>query len=42
MVTNHPDGSYSLEKNDEGLYELYVKDIEKFWGGSRYLVVQVK
>ena len=42
VLTNHPDGSYSLEKNDEGLYELYVKDIEKFWGGSRYLVVQVK
>ncbi|MBR4405016.1 MAG: hypothetical protein IKT30_01415 [Bacteroidaceae bacterium] len=42
VLTNHPADSYSLEKNDEGLYELYVKDIEKFWGASKYLVIQVK
>lgn len=42
VLTNHPADSYSLEKNDEGLYELFVKDVEKFWGASKYLVIQVK
>lgn len=42
ILTNHPEGTYSLEKNDEGLYELFIKDPEKFWQGSRYLVIQVR
>lgn len=42
VLTNHPADSYQLEKNDNGEYELYVKDPKKFWGGSKYLVIQVK
>ncbi len=42
VLTNQPTDTYQLEKNDEGLYELYVKDPEKFWAGGKYLVIQVK
>ena len=42
VLTNHPSDTYSLEKNNEGLYELYIKNPEKYWGASKYLVVQVK
>lgn len=42
MLTSHPAGSYVLQKNDKGEYELYITDAKKFWSVSKYLVVQVK
>lgn len=40
ILTNHPQGSYSLDKPD-GNYILTIKDFREFWSVSRYLVVQV-
>lgn len=40
ILTNHPQGSFTLEKPD-GNYILMIKDYREFWSVSRYLVVQV-
>lgn len=42
LLTNHPDGSYTLEKGSNGEYELNISDPTLFWSVSKYLVVQVK
>ncbi len=42
LMTTHPEGSYSLDKDAQGNYTLRVLDVEKFWSVSRYLVVLVK
>lgn len=42
LLTNHPEGSYQLAKNSEGLYELHITSPAQFWSVSKYLVVQVK
>ncbi len=41
LLTSHPDGSYSLEKNSEGALMLKITDKDRFWSTSKYLVVQV-
>ncbi len=41
LLTSHPDGSYSLEKNSEGALMLKITDKDRFWNTSKYLVVQV-
>lgn len=42
LVTNHPIGSYELQKNEEDKVEkLVILDPEKFWNSSKYLVVVV-
>ena len=42
LKTNHPAGSYSLEKNPKGQYVLRINDPDKFWSISKYLVIIVK
>lgn len=43
LVTHHPVGSYEWDKTDNGNAEaLTIKDPDKFWATSRYLVVEVK
>lgn len=42
ILTNHPQGSYSLEKDAKGQYVLKINNPNVFWSVSRYLVVQVK
>lgn len=42
VLTNHPADSYKLEKDEMGQYELHITNPKKFWGASKYLVVQVK
>ncbi|MBQ0050148.1 MAG: hypothetical protein KBT12_07960 [Bacteroidales bacterium] len=42
MLTNHPSGSYVLEKDANGLYSLHITNPQQFWSISKYLVVQVK
>lgn len=42
LLTTHPAGSYSLDKDSQGQYTLRVVDEEKFWGVSKYLVILVK
>lgn len=42
LVTNHPAGSYSLEKDAQGQYTLRITDPQTFWSVSKYLVITVK
>ena len=42
LLTNHPDGSYSIEPQDDGTESIVITDIDNFWSISRFLVVRVK
>lgn len=45
LVTHHPVGSYEWEKGPDGkgnTEALTIKDPEKFWAASKYLVVEVR
>lgn len=42
IMTNHPSGSYTLLKDNKGLYTLRISDPTKFWSLSKYLVIKVK
>jgi predicted RNase H-like nuclease (RuvC/YqgF family) len=42
LVTNHPTGSYKIERNEkEEVKDIVITDPEKFWSASKYLVVMV-
>ncbi len=42
MLTSHPDGSYTLKKDQSGDYVLTITNYKKFWSVSKFLVVLVK
>jgi chromosome segregation ATPase len=42
FLTTHPEGTYELVKDNEGLLTLSIVDPNKFWSVSRYLVILVK
>ena len=42
LLTNHPAGSYSLDKDARGRYTLRITNPTTFWSVSKYLVVVVK
>ena len=42
MLTNHPAGTYTLQKDQRGEYVLRITDPNKFWSVSKYLVIKVK
>lgn len=42
LKTNHPAGSYSLDKDAEGQYTLRISNPQSFWSLSKYLVIIVK
>lgn len=42
LKTSHPAGSYSLERDSQGLYTLRITDPTAFWSVSKYLVILVK
>lgn len=42
LMTNHPAGSYSLDKDAQGQYTLRITDPQQFWSVSKYLVITVK
>ena len=42
ILTMHPSGSYSLQKNASNQYVLRITNPEIFWSTSKYLVIQVK
>lgn len=42
LLTSHPEGSYTLERNAEKQYVLTITDATAFWSVSRYLVIQVR
>lgn len=43
IITNHPSGSYILDKNEKGdeYTELRITQPESFWSASKYLVVAI-
>ncbi|MEP7169193.1 MAG: hypothetical protein ABI855_07455 [Bacteroidota bacterium] len=40
LITNHPSDSYVFTREGDTLRSLDIKDSEKFWGASKYLVVE--
>ena len=42
VLSTHPEGSYTLDKNSKGEYALTVVNAKDFWSVTKYLVVQVK
>jgi predicted nucleic acid-binding Zn-ribbon protein len=42
LVTVHPQGSYSIEKQNDKVSEIKITDAEKFWSTSKYLVVMTE
>jgi len=42
ILTSHPAGSFTLERDQNKIYTLYINDAQQFWSTSKYLVVQVK
>ncbi len=42
LLTNHPEGSYTLLRDANKLYVLRIQNPEQFWATSKYLVIQVK
>lgn len=42
LLTNHPAGSYTLDKDDKGQLTLKISNPKTFWSVSKYLVIQVK
>lgn len=42
LLTNHPAGSYKLEKDKKGQYVLTITNPTSFWSVSKYLVIQVR
>ena len=42
LLTNHPAGSYTLERYANKQYVLRITNPQQFWSTSKYLVVQVK
>lgn len=42
LKSDHPMGSYVLEKDAHGLYTLRITNPDSFWSTSRYLVILVK
>lgn len=42
LLTNHPEGSYTLERNAEKQYILTITAPDDFWSASKYLVIQVR
>ena len=41
LLTNHPEGSYELQKDNNGYLTLVITNPETFWSLSRYLVVEL-
>ena len=41
VLTIHPNGSYKLEKVNNGSFELKILDKEDFWSITKYLVIQI-
>ena len=42
LLTNHPAGTYTLQRDANKQYVLRITNPQQFWSTSKYLVVQVK
>lgn len=40
LITEKPEGSYTMTKNDDGTTTLQITDAETFWKASPYLIIQ--
>lgn len=41
VMTNHPESSYTIDTDDEGMKVLNITDTETFWQTTSYLVVKI-
>ncbi|MDR0232645.1 MAG: hypothetical protein LBI82_11080 [Dysgonamonadaceae bacterium] len=41
LISKHPSGTYQLEKGADGKVSLVIKDTNKFWSLTKYLVIKV-
>ncbi|MBN2669087.1 MAG: hypothetical protein JXR60_07645 [Bacteroidales bacterium] len=41
LITTHPAGTYEFEGNGEKVDKLIIKDADKFWSVSKYLVIEI-
>lgn len=41
IMTNHPDASYTIEEDTDGVKTLKITDTEAFWETTSYLVIQI-
>ena len=42
ILSNHPEGSYVLERDENKMYVLTILEPDAFWQSTKYLVIQVK
>ena len=42
ILTNHPESSYQLTKDDDKMLSLEIVDPEAFWNISNYLIISIK
>ncbi|MBR3884112.1 MAG: hypothetical protein IKJ31_05075 [Bacteroidaceae bacterium] len=42
VLSTHPEGSYSISKDESGLLTLKIENVDSFWSVTRYLVVKTK
>ena len=42
MMTSHPSGSYTLQRDANKQYVLRITNPQSFWSTSKYLVILVK
>lgn len=42
VLTAHPEGSYTLETDEDGNMFLSISDADEFWSVSKYLVIKMK
>ncbi|MEG1573448.1 MAG: hypothetical protein RR293_05855 [Bacteroidales bacterium] len=41
LLTTHPEGSYTMQKDENKVITLEINNPEKFWSTSKYLVIEV-
>lgn len=42
ILTQHPENSYELVRDENKIYTLVIKNPENFWNASKYLIIQIK
>lgn len=42
ILTNHPESSYQITKNDNDMLSLVIVDKDAFWNISNYLIISIK
>jgi hypothetical protein len=42
VLTNHPEGAYSLDGDKKTINQLSISNSKNFWSSSKFLVIKVK